>query len=50
MKTENIKKIALAMAISTTVLLQANKVSLADSTAPASVESNVKSNKENPKN
>lgn len=50
MKTENIKKIALAMAISTTVLLQANEVSLADSTAPAIVESNVKSNKENPKN
>lgn len=50
MKTENIKKIALAMAISTTVLFQANRVSLADSTAPASVESNVKSNKENPKN
>lgn len=51
MKSKNMKKVALAMAISTSVLVQSNGVSLADSlNTTANVESYSNENKSNPKN
>lgn len=51
MKSKNMKKVALAMAISTSVLIQSNGVSLADSlNTTTNVESYIKENKSNPKN
>lgn len=51
MKSKNMKKIALAMAISTSVLVQSNGVSLADSlNTTTNVENYSNENKSNPKN
>lgn len=51
MKSKNMKKVALAMAISTSVLVQSNGISLADSlNTTANVENYSNENKSNPKN
>lgn len=51
MKSKNMKKVALAMAISTSVLVQSNGVSLADSlNTTTNVENYSNENKSNPKN
>lgn len=51
MKSKNMKKVALAMAISTSVLVQSNGISLADSlNTTKNVENYSNENKSNPKN